>query len=596
MSIVEPKEFVTAKLSPSIGAAKVLMSLLRLNKVNKIYNSSNCEDAILFLDNILGQIGVTYEVSADDLAKIPRKGPFVIVSNHPFGIIDGLVLLRSVLPIRPDFKVMANFVLQRIKPLESYFLGVNPFEGQAKTSFSGFREAVGHLSAGMPLGVFPAGEVSSFNKDFPGLTDKKWDGATLKLIYNAKVPVVPLFFKGSNSWLFHVLGMLNPTLRTAKLPSEALNKRNKPIKVRIGAAITPKEQREYAHYKELGRHVRAIVYALGSTIHAQKLYAPAWQKAPSKEPLSVEIDRYLQKVAVRDLDSKGHKLFGLGKYEVYCAPAKDMGLLMYEIGRLREMTFREVGEGTNRCMDIDEFDSYYRQLFVWDSEAGRIIGGYRIGFGKEIQYMYGRTGFYTHSLFGFQKSFKPVLDQSMELGRAFVVQEYQRKSMPLFLLWKGILYTLLKNDEYRFLIGPVSISNDFTQASKKLIIEFIKKYYFAEEYSSCIKPRNKVKLRPSSQDLSFLVEQTEGCLSKLDSSVRKLEINGQNLPVLMRKYLEMNGKIIGFNLDPAFNNCIDGLLLMDLHQIPVSVIQGLSKEIEDSALLNGLLERLEINK
>ncbi len=596
MELIDKKELVASNVVKSPRTANFLMSILKINRVNKLYSDNTNTDALPFLEQTIADLQLRSEVSESDMLNIPKTGPFIVVANHPFGVIDGILLLHTILKVRPDFKVMANFMLNRIAPLEDHFFSVNPFElgSRSVSSYKGIKQAIQHLSQGYPLGIFPSGEVSSFNKDYPGLTDKKWDNSTLKLIHKAKVPIVPVYFKGSNSWMFHLLGLLNPVLRTAKLPSEALNKKSKPVKIRIGAAITPREQVDYADHKELGRHIRSLVYALGNTMEPKRLFTPVWQKSAVKEDVIDPQMPELLDAEINALETGGHQLFKINQYSVFCAPTANLGSLLLEIGRLREITYREVGEGTNRSFDTDEFDSYYHQLFIWDHSARVLVGGYRIGFGKEIQEHYGRTGFYTNTLFSFSNEFKPILSQSLELGRSFIVPAYQRKSMPLFMLWKGILYTLLKNPEYRYLMGPVSISNDFTKVSKKLIIEFVRKNYMDANYSNFVTPRKKVRLRNRSQDLHTIVEHAGGNIEKLDRSIRKLETNGLSVPILLKKYLELNGKILGFNLDPAFNNCIDGLLLIDLFDIPVSVIQSFSKELKDNSLLNNILDRNNI--
>jgi len=596
MELIDQNSILSAGAIKSPKIAKMLMSVLRLNKVNDIYRSNHAPDPVSFLSNIIDELGLKYSIPESDLKNIPKTGPFIIVCNHPFGVIDGILLLYTLLQHRPDFRVMANFMLQRIKPLDDYFFSVNPFEAGEKnsSSYKGLKTALLHLKKGMPLGVFPAGEVSSFNRDFPGRTDKKWSESVQKLIFNAEVPVIPLYFKGSNSWLFHLLGVINPMLRTAKLPSEALNKKNKPVQIRLGSPIPVREQKGFDGYKDFGRHLRSMVYALGTTIEPQNLFLPVWKKTNSVEPIAKPQDKIQLSSEICKLEKSGYKLFSINFCEVYCAPTLFLDSVLLEIGRLREQTYREVGEGTNRSLDVDEYDPYYHQLFIWDTANCQIIGGYRIGFGKEIQYMFGRSGFYTNSLFQYHNGFKPVLEQGLELGRSFVVKEFQRKSMPLFMLWKGILYTLLKNPKYRYLFGTVSISDDYSKASKKLIVDFVESNYFDKANAEFVKPRNKVRFRKSDQNLDAIVERSAGSIERLDKAIKVLESNNLSIPVLLKKYLELNGKIIGFNVDPAFNNCIDGLLLVDLFDVPVSIIQSFSKEIKDNELLNGLLNRQDI--
>ncbi|MGM0408611.1 MAG: GNAT family N-acetyltransferase, partial [Bacteroidota bacterium] len=268
-----------------------------------------------------------------------------------------------------------------------------------------------------------------------------------------------------------------------------------------------------------------------------------------------------------------------------CAPSTEMPNCMHEIGRLREITFREVGEGTNRSMDIDEYDFYYNQLIVWDDEEMKIVGAYRIGKGKDIIAQYGLHGFYIHSLFKIRKKFLPILNESIELGRSFIIKEYQRKPLPLFLLWKGLLFFLLKNADYRYLIGPVSISNDFSKFSKSLIVEFLKAYHYDEELAKFIKPRKKFVVKPDKLvDRKIFIQNEQGDVSKIDQLIQDIESN-YKFPILLKKYMQLNSKIIGFNVDPNFNNALDGLIILDIFDVPQNFIKSLSKELNDESIL-----------
>jgi putative hemolysin len=266
-------------------------------------------------------------------------------------------------------------------------------------------------------------------------------------------------------------------------------------------------------------------------------------------------------------------------------PAEKIPAIFIEIGRLREITFRKVGEGTNKSTDIDEYDFYFNHLFIWDNDAGKIVGAYRIGKGKEIISVYGISGFYINSLFRLKNSFQPLLMQSLELGRSFIAEEYQKKTIPLFLLWKGIMVFLLRNPDYRYLIGPVSISNDFSKFSKSLIVEFVRKYFNDEKYSGYVVPRKDFIVKPDKAiDRNIFIDTSESDINKIERIIIDIE-PGYRLPVLLKKYLEINGRIIGFNIDPKFNYCLDGLLILDLYNIPREFIQGLSRQLNDESIM-----------
>ncbi|RXQ95645.1 lysophospholipid acyltransferase family protein [Ancylomarina salipaludis] len=586
MKLVDPKDLLKASESLNwFGGesfAKLLMYILRLNKLNDLY-SANCEKSgVEFIDGLIDDLGIKFEFDEEELKRIPLNGSFISISNHPFGGIDGILLIKLLSDIRPDFKVMANFLLQKIEPLKDCFLGVNPFEDRkgVASSMGGIKEALRHMSEGAPLGIFPAGEVSAYQSESKNITDKQWQPSILKFIKKAEVPVVPIHFQGSNSLIFYLMGMIHPVLRTVKLPSELLNKKNKTIRIRIGNPISVKDQKGFTDINQYGRFLRAKTYMLGSAVEVKKFYEnKSTSKKKKVEDVIPPVDTQLIIKEVENLSE--HLLFKSRNFSVYCAPSDDIPNVLNEIGRLREITFREVGEGTNQSIDVDEYDLYYHQLFIWDEENHKIVGAYRVGKGKEILNKYGLKGFYLQSLFKMKKAFQPVLSESIELGRSFIVKEYQRKPMPLFLLWKGIMYFLLKNPECRYLIGPVSISNEYSNTSKDLIIKFIMRNYFDYEMGQFIKSRNKFKVKVKGLDMDILLEAAKSDINKLDKLIGDFEVSNDKLPVLLKKYISLNAKIIGFNIDPNFNDCLDGLIVVDLFDVPVNMIESLTKEINN---------------
>ena len=316
---------------------------------------------------------------------------------------------------------MANFLLKKIEPIKDYFLGVNPFESRKDiSSAGGLKEALRHLSAGKPLGLFPAGEVSAYQADSNSVEDREWSASVLKLIRKANVPVIPIYFKGSNSLLFQVLGLIHPMLRTVKLPSELLNKKNRVIKLRIGNPISVETQNSFGDIIQYGKFLRAKTYLLGSSLEVKKFFLKSQKAGKKVEAIAKEVPVEMLKKDISDIQ-EDYLLFSMKNYSVYCAPTIKIPNILNEIGRLREVTFRAVGEGTNRSMDLDEFDLYYYHLFIWDNDTNRIVGAYRVGKGKDIIDRYGVKGFYIHTLFKIRKEMLPVLYESIELGRSFIV-------------------------------------------------------------------------------------------------------------------------------------------------------------------------------
>jgi putative hemolysin len=567
--------------------AKTLLQIFNYNKLNKVYSAVHDKDPIELINSIIEQLEIKLDIPDDDIKNIPSEGSFITVSNHPYRGIDSMILFKIICEKRKDFKIMANFLLQNIEPLRNIIIPVNTFETSknSKSSFSGIKEAINYVRDGHSIGIFPVGEESGHYEVSKVILDKEWQTPALKFIKNAGVPVTPVYFHGTNTRWVHILGKINPILRSAKLPSELFNKKNRIIKIRIGTPITVKEQSEFKDISQFGRYLRARVYSLGSVLEVRKFFNnKSSRKKKQSEPLIEHVPSHILDEEIKIVKSE-YELFTTKNYSVICAPTVAIPNIINEIGRLREATFREVGEGTNKSADIDEYDFYYCHLFIWDNDGKKIVGAYRIGKGKEILALYGIRGFYINSLFRIKKKFAPVLAESIELGRSFITKDYQKKVIPLFLLWKGIMVFLLKHSEYRYLIGPVSISNDFSGFSKSLIVEFVRTYFYNEEMAKYITPRKDFVVNTDNiTDRKIFIDSSERDINKIERIILGIE-SRYRLPVLLKKYMEVNAKIIGFNIDPKFNNCLDGLMILDLYDTPLDVIKGLSREMNDISIL-----------
>ena len=590
MSLVKTDDITRAVHMHGIGGeviAKLLMQALRFNKINKVYNELEGKSGMEFIDSVLNTLEIKYELFKEELSRIPAKGPFVIVSNHPFGGIDGILLIKVISEIRPDFKLLPNFILRKIDPMKEFFLDSNPFETGKNPGerITGLKAALKHIEAGMPIGVFPAGEVSTYYSDNENICDREWQYPVLNLIRKMEVPVIPVYFQGNNSRLFHILGRIHPVLKSAKLPSELLNKKNKLIKIRIGNPIPVKDQKELGDISRYGRYIRAKTYLLGNPLEVKKIFRRPHKMAKQVEQIIPPVDTDILIKEIKYISGK-YLLFNNESFKVLCAPSYEMPNLLTEIGRLREITFRAIGEGTNRGSDLDEYDLYYYQLIIWDDKKNKIVGAYRIGKGRDIFSTYGIKGFYIQSLFRISRKFHSVINESIELGRSFVVEEYQKQPMSLFLLWKGILYFILKNPAYRYLIGPVSISNEFSQFSKDLIVDFIKKNFYNYEYARYIRPRMEFVVESDMEVVKdIFMDSNKNDLNHLDKIIKDIEPK-YSMPVLLKRYLKLNARIIGFNIDPKFNDALDGLLILDIYDVPMSVFESLSKELNDDSLMD----------
>lgn len=566
---------------------ETLLRMIKFKNLHEVVSGSKNEPPFVLISNILDKLEIKYEIPPDDLKNIPASGSFLTVSNHPFHGIDSMLLIRIIREKRSDYKVMGSYLLREIECLRDVILPINPVNSKTKdkSSFSGIKEGINHLKNDNSLGIFPAGEGAAHLEMSKRIIDNEWHLPAIKFIKNARVPVIPVYFHGTKSRLSYILSRLSPILKFSDLPSELLHKKNRVVKIRIGKPVTVKEQDEFKDISQYGRYLRARTYLLGSPLEARNFFNKLSIRIKANpEPLARSVPTAVLEDEFKRIRSE-YELFAINNFSLVCAPVLVIPEIIREIGRLREMTFREVGEGTNKSVDIDEYDLYYHHLFIWDIEEARIAGAYRIGKGKDIMTVLGIKGFYINSLFKIKKDFTPVLQESLELGRSFITRDYQRKAMPLFLLWKGILLFLLRNQEYRYLLGPVSISNEYSGFSKSLIVEFIKKYFYDEEKAGLIEPRRDFVVKEDKVvDRKVFVDVAGNDINKIERIIKDIE-PGYRIPVLLKKYLELNGKIIGFNVDPKFNDCLDGLLIVDIYDIPPDMSKGLSKEFNDESII-----------
>ncbi|WP_392348641.1 GNAT family N-acyltransferase [uncultured Polaribacter sp.] len=588
MSLVTSKE-----ISQVIGLQKlgflgtfvgwIILRILRISAINKIYDKNKNKSDLDFLNGILDACKIKFEIPEEDLKRIPKEGPFITISNHPLGGIDGVLLLKLLIEKRTDYKIIANFLLHRVAPLKPYVMPVNPFETRkdAKSSLAGIKSALLHLREGKPLGIFPAGEVSTY-KDGKLNIDKPWEEGAVKLIKKANVPVIPIYFHAKNSRLFYFLSKISDTLRTAKLPSEVMHQGGRVIKVRIGKPISVKDQNEFTTLPAFHEFIRKKTYMLANPFEkAHKLISR--QKIKIKKAIKEISPQRNSTLFIAEVDAlreTNSRLLQSKNYEVFFASAKDIPNLIHEIGRLREITFRAVGEGTNKEVDLDKFDNYYHHLLLWDAVAEKLVGAYRMGLGKEIYKKYGIKGFYVQTLFRIEPELHQMMDNSIEMGRAFIIGEYQQKPMPLFLLWKGIVHVTLRYPEYKYLMGGVSISNQFSDFSKSLMIEFMKSHYYDPYIAQYIRPKKEYKVKLKDGDKDFVFDASKADMQKFDKIIDEIEPGILRIPVLIKKYVKQNARLVAFNVDPKFNNAIDGLMYIKVADIPESTVKPVMEEFQ----------------
>ncbi|MBK8500287.1 MAG: lysophospholipid acyltransferase family protein [Flavobacteriales bacterium] len=580
--LVQPAELAKAShMRPGDPRIAVLTEMSGLKRLERFYNEVQHLHDLEFAAAVFTNLDLELDVSDQDMEQIPREGGLVFVANHPYGAIDGLAMVNVLCRARPDLKVMANFLLQQLEPLRDRFIGVNPFEQLGSlSSFQGMRQALAHVKDGGALGVFPAGEVSSWHTELRSVADPRWKTPTIKLLQHAGVPAVPVWFDGANSLIFQMLGMIHPNLRTLALPNEMLRMRGRTVRMRIGKPIAAKDIAAFRSTDQLARYLRAKTYALGSGLQVKReFFSPLRFPRKPKDVVEPSVDEALYR-EIATLDDV--KLNSQAEFDLFLAPSHRIPTVLREIGRLRELTFRAIGEGTNKAIDLYEFDLYYDHLFLWDRDQGRVAGAYRIGDGRKIMARYGKRGFYTTTLFRMDRPMERVLRRSFELGRSFIATEYQRQRLPLFMLWRGLLLHITANPEQHYLIGPVSISGTYSRFSRTLIMEFVRLHHYDHDLASCVHPRHRFRVKPDKADSEALVKASQADLKKMDRLIAEVDPHETAMPVLLKKYLLLNARIVGFNRDPRFNDALDGLMVLDLNKVPPKTIEDLRKGMNEA--------------
>jgi putative hemolysin len=540
------------------GLLERVFSLQHLERLYRALPPSNSEQE--FLQQVFETFNINYEVDAEELARIPTSGPLVIVANHPFGAIEGVIMAAMLAQVRPGVKIMANFILKRIPEVRDRFIAVNPFGGKGATRSNArpLKEALQWLQQGGCLVVFPAGEVSHLKPGKKTVSDPPWSPSIGRLIQLAQAPVQSVYFHGANSLLFQLAGLVHPILRTALLPRELIRRANTTIPIRIGKSIAWQKIKEMDDAKVLIDYLRLRTYMLrNSSVPKQAHATPAL--ADAVEPIA-PVNSEVMECEVAAIPA--HQLLvENGAMQVYYAGAKQIPDILQDIGRLREVTFREVGEGTGKAVDLDYYDDFYLHLFIWNQQDKEIVGAYRLGQADKIVGKQGMMGLYSHSLFNYSQQLVDQLNPALELGRSFVRMEYQKSFAPLMLLWKGIGQYVALNPQYRKLFGPVSISSDYQPLSQQLLVDFLRANNSLPELARLVKPRRPFKARATGRhDGNLKIESIEG----VGDLIAEIEQDEKGVPILLKQYLKLGGQVLEFNVDDQFNNALDGLIMVDL--------------------------------
>jgi putative hemolysin len=517
-----------------------------------------------FARQLLSNLDIHYAISKQDLTRIPTRGPGLIVANHPFGFLEGLILLSLLEAIRPDYRIVANGILSSVPALRERLLFVNPFGDRAHVQENcvGLRASMEWVQAGGLLVLFPAGEVSHLNFGERPIADPKWNTTAARIARKLSPVAVPLFFEGANSRKFQMVGAIHPRLRTLNLVNELANKCSQTISIHVGTPIPGRVLKSYPNAEAATDYLRARTYLLGSRRigHSYPFLDTVRHGIRKRVPQALPAAMLQNEIAALPDD----RVFAKSdEFTVYLAEAHEIPSTLREIGRCREVTYREAGEGTGKALDLDEFDEYYRHVILWHHEDAKVAGAYRLVATQDIVPKRGIKGLYSSTLFQYEPEFFEHIGPALELGRSFICREYQRRYSSLLLLWKGILSYVVRRPECAVLFGAVSVSSEYKALSRTLIVNFLSGHV-SNDAARWIQPRlpfHRGVLTPKHiKQLGRLLPT----MDELSSAIQDLEADRKGLPILVQQYLKVGGELLGFNVDPRFSNALDVLLMADL--------------------------------
>jgi putative hemolysin len=523
-----------------------------------------------------GRFDVGLRVDDADLDRIPKTGPLLVVANHPFGGAEGMALALALTKVRPDVKLFANFLLARIPELRELFFFVDPFArpGSTAANATPLRGALRWLEEGGLLAVFPAGEVASFDLGARRVLDPAWSPAIARLARRTEAAAVPVFVPGRNRAAFQAAGLIHPALRTALLPREFLARRGSAIELRFGTPVTP------ARLADFENDERAIAYLRDRTeILSERVATSPHPRAAAIQPrrtpsLAAPIVPPVGKgklAAELATLPEGARLLVNDDLEVYVAGAASIPNVLREIGRLREVTFRDVGEGTGRAIDLDAYDAAYLHLFIWNRAEREIVGAYRLGPTDELIPAAGVAALYTASLFKYDPKLFAAMGPALEMGRSWIRTEYQKSYLGLMLLWKGIGEFVGRHPRYATLFGPVSISAEYRSLSQRLIVAFLERNRKLTAWTQWVRPTNPFREAKRSGSTPGPAQLND--LEDVSTFISEIESDQKGVPILLKQYLRLDGRLLSYNVDPDFANVLDVLIVVDLRTTSTKALQ-----------------------
>lgn len=558
--------------------ARFLEDILGLTRLNRAHHMialmMRMGSRESFFNLAIRFLNLRYELPVEDLENIPAKGPVVVVANHPHGMSDGIVFGDILVRRRSDAKLVVNEFLGAFEEMEPWMIKVNVYEdNDAKSkNYQGMKQTLGWLKKGGCIGIFPAGSASSFSLKDGHVTDDPWNTNFAALIRRSKATVVPMYFSGRNSILFQIVSLISRKMRLLLLPRQVGRDARCVQKVIIGKPMTAGQLSQFETDEALVAHLRLRTYLLGKNYDKKR--KPFCKKSVKKPEEHTNLPPVIGALSPDVLEAeleevpKDQLLVEKNNWQVYYARAEQIPNVLQEIGRLREITFRAVGEGSETDCDLDKYDRHYLHLFLWDRGNRCIAGAYRMGLTDEILEKYGKDGLYNHQFFHFDDEVWAKMTPGMEMGRAFITAQYQRRPLSLGLIWEGIGQFLARFPHYRYLFGTVSTSGMYTTLSHALIIAFLKAHAMDDELASLIKARKPPNVKKLKGSEHRIIPVGVKDAQDLSSLVSDIEEDGKGIPVLLRQYLKLNGKIISFGIDKDFGNVVDSLILVDIYKTP----------------------------
>ncbi|MDD2886950.1 MAG: lysophospholipid acyltransferase family protein [Aliarcobacter sp.] len=537
---------------------KIAKKIVHEDSINQFLTQNSHLKGFEFVDAVLDYFDFDYTVSSSDLQNIPTSGKVVIIANHPLGGLDALCLLRLISQVRKDVKIVANDFLAGFEALHSLLIPIDNYKlRQSKNDIKKIYEALNNEEA---IIIFPAGEVSRATAK--GIKDPVWNKGFLNFAQNTNSPILPIFLDAKNSKTFYTISVINKTFSTLLLSHEMFNKKSKRIGMKVGQIIpneniAPKGIDKKFLLNLYRKHLYSLKKGKKSFFETQSAIA---------HPVSrIDLLNELKKSKLIGQTNDGKK--------IYLYDYTEDSIVLKELGRLRELSFRKVGEGVNKKRDTDKYDIYYQHIILWDENDLEIVGSYRIGNSDFIFKNIGVKGFYSNTLFKYNEEFTPYLKDSIELGRSFVQPKYWG-TRALDYLWFGIGAYLKTNPNIKYMFGPVSMSASFPTIAKDMMIFYYSHYYGDTENMVEAKVPYSYSNNLSEIKETFDLKDKKKDFKFLKSTLANI---GVSVPTLYKQYSDIaedNGvKFLGFNVDNSFGDCIDGFILVEVAKIKDSARQ-----------------------